>query len=96
MEQIDTQLQGQYLTKIKSAEAELKSYDQLYLQERQDRVKKFADLVEEARFQSDLSVKEIASHLGKSRQALNKTLISAYGVRHPDKAKAGRMGHIND
>lgn len=94
MEQIDS-LQNTYLKRIKYAEDELKQFDTEYHQQRKEKRKDIAELIEEAKHRSDLSVEDIAKHLGKSRQALNKALIDVFGVRHPDKSSAAKIGHIN-
>lgn len=84
------ELQIQYLSQIAGLEKQIEDWDAQYLEGRKKLKKDLADLIERARFNSDLSVADIGKHLGKSRQAVNQLLIDVYGIRHPDRAELAR------
>ena len=54
---------------------------------------RLASAVKKAKFDEDLSVATIADNLGITRQYLNSILIDNYGVQHPEKAAAAKIGH---
>jgi hypothetical protein len=95
VEIVDTDLQNKYLEEISDAYSSIEEIDRNYYKERSKAKLNLANKIEEARFKSDLSVKDIAVYFGKSRQAINKVLIDSFGVRHIEKAQAAKIGHIN-
>lgn len=94
-ELVDKQLQSQYLDKIEAKDQFLKDMVDRFYEAYNQEKKEFVELVEEAKFESDLSISEVATHLGKTRQALNKVIVDVLGVRHKEKAAAAREGHRN-
>jgi hypothetical protein len=87
--------QKDYLSEISNLYEEIRKLDLEYNQSRVSLKKRLAEKIEEGRFESDLTVKNVADHLGIKRQTVNKVLIDVYGVRHPEKAKAAALGHVN-
>lgn len=85
----------EYLSKGKDIYEELGRLDENYQNERRAIKKKLTEVIEDGRFDADLSVKDFADEFGVKRQTVNKILVDVLGVRHPDKAKAGSLGHIN-
>lgn len=82
-----------YLFAIELAYKDLHRIDSNYLSVRQKAKERLAESIDKAKSESDHSVKTIADHFNKSRQAVNKVLTDVYGVRHEEKAKAARLGH---
>lgn len=93
-ELVDTDLQNRFLNEISDAYKSIEEIDRNYYDIRSKAKHKLADKIEEARFESDLSVKNIADYFGKSRQAVNKVLTDCYGVRFEEKAQAAKLGHL--
>jgi hypothetical protein len=88
--------ESDYLESVKEIYEKMMDLDEDYKEVRASYKTELARTVEEGRFKTDLSVKEFADYLGIKRQTLNKILISVYGVRYPEKAKAASLGHEND
>jgi AraC-like DNA-binding protein len=84
-----------FLSRIEYAYSNLERIDSNYIKVREKAKTGLADAIEEAKTDSDLSIKDIAQHFGKSRQAVNKVLTDVYGVRHLEKAEAAKIGHLN-
>lgn len=55
--------------------------------------KQIAEIIERGKFEADLSVNDVAVHLGKTRQAVHSVILETYGVRHEEKAANAKMGH---
>ena len=72
---------------------EILSLDSEYRENRNYLKGRLAKAVNEARFEDDYSVAEIAKTLGITRQYLNTILIGEYGIRYPEKASAAKAGH---
>jgi hypothetical protein len=85
----------EYLDKAKGVYNELSLLDENYNNERKAIKRRLTEVIEDGRFEADLSVKDFADEFGVKRQTVNKVLVDVLGVRHPDKAKAGSLGHIN-
>ena len=84
-----------YYKDIEKLYGSLHALDEEYSAKRKKIKTKLAEKIEEARFEKDISVKNIADHLDVKRQTVNKILTDVFGIRHPDKARAAALGHAN-
>lgn len=92
---MDTNSKSVYLQQIDAV------YDQIDLLETEYKrnyfymKKQIAEIIERGKYEADLSIVDVANHLGKTRQAVHRIILEAYGVRHEDKAVNAKMGHRN-
>jgi mRNA-degrading endonuclease RelE of RelBE toxin-antitoxin system len=78
--------------KLDSINSALDTLDETYRKDRDVLKEELAEALIEAN-EVDIKVSEVASKFGKTRQALYRVIKDIYGIRHPDKARAGRLGH---
>lgn len=84
-----------YLSEIEDIYDSIQELDTDYQEQRAELKDQLAEKIEEGRFEADITVAQVADRLDVKRQTVNNFLIAKYGVRHPDKAKAGKLGHVN-
>lgn len=85
--------QKEYLKRIDEAKFDLDQAEERYKAERKQKRMRLADIIEEARIESDMSYSYVAKHLDKTRQAINNLMIERFGIRNPEKSKAASLGH---
>ena len=95
-EEAPFQPNNKYLSNIQLAYDKLDRLDENYVQTRERAKRNLAFAIDEAKTESDLTVSLIATHFGKSRQAINKVLTDVFGVRHIEKSEAAKLGHTKE
>lgn len=86
---------NQYLNTIDDCRDRLRANSERFHKEQKRLRNDLANVIEEAKLESDLSLAEISRHTGITRQAIHKIIKERFGVRHPDKAEAALIGHKN-
>lgn len=85
-----------YLAEVKDRYDRIEKAELGFRQERHDHKVRLAQAIEQAKFEGDYSIVDIAKYLGITRQAVNQVLVDIFGIRYQERSEAAKLGHTQN